>query len=459
MSYSRILGSLILVALVPTPTSFLIQGDKPHKGTQGGALRLVNESQQESVAAQDLFVEHMGQLLSASGRVWGPVKRRAEGSQSTWAKLKLWFEEHFRKAGPPKRQRYDGDNDSQGERTKEEAAIRAAQKEALSVPSTWQVWGMGNAVLLACCILNGLFVGSEANNAAILTLWVTIGMLFNFAVIGSLYGEYASAAWLTGYVYECIFAIDNLFIFNFLFSSYGLPASLNRKALCACLCGQIVLRGFFYVGLAAAIRSLPIVHYIAGFLLVVCSLSALKEGHGEESDEETWLVSSVKRIAGDRLVDNFGDIEKGGNFFVKHEDRRCVTLLFLVVTCMILVDAFFGVDCTITKAELIPSHFLNFTSSAFALFTINAAYFIIDSMANSLAYVKTGICVVLVFVGLELLAMDFVELGAYASLGVMLSILGVSVVLSLQAAESDGKGHGKHHESNEAAVEKVASKA
>eukprot|EP00406_Dinophysis_acuminata_P067414 CAMPEP_0179271180 /NCGR_PEP_ID=MMETSP0797-20121207/31842_1 /TAXON_ID=47934 /ORGANISM="Dinophysis acuminata, Strain DAEP01" /LENGTH=204 /DNA_ID=CAMNT_0020979523 /DNA_START=101 /DNA_END=712 /DNA_ORIENTATION=- len=101
------------------------------------------------------------------------------------------------------------------------------------------------------------------------------------------------------------------------------------------------------------------------------------------------------------------------------------------VTTMLFADIVLGADCAITKIEEIGNPLSNLSSSTLALFGINASYYVIAHMADNFVYMQPSIGLILMFVGGELLVLNWVQLGTYVSLAVIASILLVAVALSV----------------------------
>ena len=78
--------------------------------------------------------------------------------------------------------------------------------------------------------------------------------------------------------------------------------------------------------------------------------------------------------------------------------------------------------------------FLVFTANAFALLGLRAMYFLLADLIHRFVHLKTGLALVLMWVGLKmLLKVDVVHVPTTVSLAVITTILTVSVVASLRA--------------------------
>ncbi|MGB2831398.1 MAG: hypothetical protein WBC07_00470, partial [Methylotenera sp.] len=71
------------------------------------------------------------------------------------------------------------------------------------------------------------------------------------------------------------------------------------------------------------------------------------------------------------------------------------------------------------------------TSNIFAILGLRALYFLLADMADRFHLLKFGLAVVLIFVGTKMLIVDWFKVPVAVSLGVVVAILGTSILLSL----------------------------
>jgi tellurite resistance protein TerC len=75
--------------------------------------------------------------------------------------------------------------------------------------------------------------------------------------------------------------------------------------------------------------------------------------------------------------------------------------------------------------------FVVFTSNAFAVLGLRALFFLLAGSVERFTYLKPGIALLLVFIGVKMLIAPFVELPVVASLAVILAVVAGAVGLSL----------------------------
>jgi len=84
--------------------------------------------------------------------------------------------------------------------------------------------------------------------------------------------------------------------------------------------------------------------------------------------------------------------------------------------------------------------FIVFTSNIFAIMGLRAMYFLLADMADRFHLLKYGLALVLVFIGAKMLLMPWFHMPIQWSLGIVGSIIVISVILSLKLSSSKPSG-------------------
>eukprot|EP00929_Paragymnodinium_shiwhaense_P002614 TRINITY_DN102914_c0_g1_i1.p1 TRINITY_DN102914_c0_g1~~TRINITY_DN102914_c0_g1_i1.p1 ORF type:complete len:480 (+),score=116.50 TRINITY_DN102914_c0_g1_i1:156-1595(+) len=119
------------------------------------------------------------------------------------------------------------------------------------------------------------------------------------------------------------------------------------------------------------------------------------------------------------------------------EGRLKVTLLFLVVASLGLLDVIFAVDSVTAKISSVSgfapavNFYLNLTSSAFAMFVLRSLYFVLDVLVETFRFLGLGVGFVLVIIGVKLILSEWYEVDMVVSMSILLSILALSMVASV----------------------------
>eukprot|EP00415_Alexandrium_ostenfeldii_P004124 UN4124 len=186
----------------------------------------------------------------------------------------------------------------------------------------------------------------------------------------------------------------------------------------------------FFMALTSLLHFVSWVRIVFGVLLIYSGVQAAREDDGEQDITNLWAVRMLKECLGSRLVESY-DL-RNHNCFVRGSDGKLkVTLLVLVILCLEIVDIFFAVDSVSAKVAQIPDYFLSYSSSVIAIFGLRAMFFVVQDMVDSFDLLKYGLCFILVFIGIELMISDWVQLPAQVVCVVILSVFVVGIAGSV----------------------------
>ncbi len=241
---------------------------------------------------------------------------------------------------------------------------------------------------------------------------------------------------LVGYVVEWSLSMDNVFVFAVVFTFFRVPLKYQYRVLFWGILGAVVMRLTFVLAGAALLKHFDWMMAFFGLLLVWTAYK-LAFSHDDEVHPENNLL-----MRGARKLFPVAKGSHGDHFFAVEDGRRCVTPLFLVLLVVESTDVMFAVDSVPAILGLTKDTFIVFTSNVFAILGLRALYFLLAGAMDLFRYLKYGLSGILGFVGVKMIA-DYVAKHWYgmeghlvpiwASLLVILLLLGISVAASLAA--------------------------
>jgi tellurite resistance protein TerC len=262
--------------------------------------------------------------------------------------------------------------------------------------------------------------------AAIWTsVWVTLGLAFA-GLMFAWQGPQKGVEWLTGYLIEYSLAVDNIFVFVLVFSAFAVPPQYRHRVLFWGIIGALVMRGaMIAVGAELIDRFHWILYVFGGFLLFtgVRMLLAKKDEHVD-----------LEKNPAIRLARRLFPISKeydGQKFFTVKNGVRMATPLFLVLVFIEFTDLVFAVDSIPAIFAITRDPFIVFTSNVMAILGLRSMYFLLADIVDRFVYLKTGLAVILSFIGVKLLLIDVFKIPTVFSLGVVVTVLAISVIASL----------------------------
>lgn len=298
------------------------------------------------------------------------------------------------------------------------------------IDSLWLWIGFNVFVLLMLALDLGVFhskchVVTFRESITWTVVWIALALAFNLGV-----WHFAGAAkgmeFLTGYVIEKSLSVDNVFVFTLLFSYFAVPAVYQHKVLFWGVLGALVMRGAMIAAGSALISNFSWVIYIfGGFLLLTGIKMAVTKSEAihPEQNPVVRLFKKMMPVTKDYREDRF---------FVTENGIRMATPLFIVLLLVEFTDLVFAVDSIPAIFAITSDPFIVYTSNVFAILGLRSLYFALAGVIHKFHYLKTGLGVVLAFVGVKmLLAHSPYKIDTLVSLGVIVAILAISVVASL----------------------------
>lgn len=309
-----------------------------------------------------------------------------------------------------------------------------------TVGQAW-MWAAFFAIVLAMLAIDLLLVGGghrhrvRAREALGWTaVWVTVAMAFAAglwyyldATQGRAIADQKTLEYLTGYFIEKSLAVDNLFVWLMLFNFFAIPFDLQKRVLGYGVLGAIVLRTAMIFGGIWLITQFHWLLYVFGAFLLFTGIKMWWAAEKEPDLAHNPVLHWLKRHI--RLTHELHD----ERFFVFRNGVRYATPLLLALVLVELSDVVFAVDSIPAIFAITTDPFIVLTSNVFAILGLRSMYFLLADMADRFALLKYGLAMVLIFVGGKMLVMDLVHVPALLSLGVVASIITVSVLLSLVA--------------------------
>ena len=256
-------------------------------------------------------------------------------------------------------------------------------------------------------------------------VWIVLAMLFNLGV-WHFAGRDKALEFFTGYVIEKSLSVDNVFVFALLFSYFAVPAQWQHKVLFWGIIGALLLRAIMIAAGAALIANFAWIIYVFGGFLILTGIKMIVKRVEAIHPETNPLVRLFKR-----LMPVTKDYE-GDKFFVRRNGALMATPLFLVLLLVEFTDVIFAVDSIPAIFAVTRDPFIVYTSNVFAILGLRSLYCALAGVMDKFHLLKTGLGVVLTFVGVKmLLGHTAYKIDTLVSLGVIVAVLAASIVASL----------------------------
>jgi tellurite resistance protein TerC len=264
-------------------------------------------------------------------------------------------------------------------------------------------------------------------------LWVGLAIVFGglvFAVLGSTAGVEYTTAWLL----EKSLSVDNLFVFALIFGYFKVPREYQHRVLFFGVLGALIFRGIFLAAGVAIVSRFTAVLFVFAAILLYSAWKLLQDEDDSFDPSTSVAVRMLRKIIPVR------DEYAGTKFFVKEAGRRVATPLLAVVVAIEAADLVFAVDSVPAVLAVSDDPFIVYASNAFAILGLRALYFLLSGLLDRFHYLSKGLAIILGFIGVKLILQashkvidsSIPEIPSLVSLGVIVTVLTASVVLSLR---------------------------
>ena len=241
------------------------------------------------------------------------------------------------------------------------------------------------------------------------------------------YRHYMTISYISGYLIEKTLSVDNLFVMMMIFTSFGVGKNEYQHVLNWGILGAIVLR-FIFIFLGAAIISrFDWILLVFGAILIYSGIKMYVNRNKKEeiNVEKHPLVKFLTKTG--RMCPKF----MGDKFFVREAGKWLLTPLFVTVLVIEFSDLIFAFDSIPAVFSVSLDPYVVFFSNIFAILGLRAMFFLLAAIADKFRYLKTGVCVLLVFIGVKMLIHKYFEIDAIASLLFIIAVLIISIGASL----------------------------
>lgn len=277
------------------------------------------------------------------------------------------------------------------------------------------------------------------------TVWVSLAIIFGFSFYHFAFSQFSTNGHLlapgvtaaqqarasaleffTGYVVELSLSVDNLFIFTVIFSYFNVPKIHQHRILFWGIIGALLFRGIF-ISLGSVLMQYEAVVIFFGVFLVFTGLKMFFTDNKKEDLNKNVVLRFLNKVI--RVHKD----SKNGKFFVRMNGMWYATPLFIALLFIEFTDVIFAVDSVPAIFALTKEPLIVLTSNMFAILGLRSLYFILLNVLTKFTYMKYGLAVVLVFVGLKMAYLNHAFDGKFPiswSLGIIVGCIGTSILAS-----------------------------
>jgi tellurite resistance protein TerC len=266
------------------------------------------------------------------------------------------------------------------------------------------------------------------------TIWFCVAMAFSWW-LGRERGSEQAEMFITGYLLELSLSMDNVFVIALIFTYFRVPSQHQHRVLFWGILGALIMRGVMIAVGAALVSRFSWVLYIFGAFLLFTGIKMLFAGEGGVEPEHNPVLRLARRMF--PVAPDF----EGQKFFTHWNGRRALTPLALVLLMVETTDLVFALDSIPAIFGVTQDPFIVFTSNVFAFLGLRSLYFVLANAIDYFRFLKYGLSLVLVYIGVKMLIVKWVHIPTRLSLGIVVGIIGVSILVSVILGKRE---HDKH---------------
>lgn len=259
-------------------------------------------------------------------------------------------------------------------------------------------------------------------------IWFSMAMFFGFVgapLMVPTWDRQDSLLFVTGYILELGLSMDNVFVIALIFIYFRVPVHLQHRVLFWGILGALIMRGVLIFAGVAMIDRFAWMLYVLGVFLILTGLKMAFTKDEEVHPEKNFAI---------RLARKFFPVSPdfdGQRFFTTFGGQPALTPLALVLLMVETTDLIFAVDSIPAIIGVTTNKYIVFTSNIFAILGLRSLYFALAGAIGYFRYLKVGLSLVLVFIGLKML-LDHTRFEV--SIPVSLLTIGAIIIVSILAS-------------------------
>lgn len=256
-------------------------------------------------------------------------------------------------------------------------------------------------------------------------VWIFLSLVFN-VIIYFWRGQQQALEYFTGYLVEKALSVDNIFVFIMIFTYFQIPAKYQHKVLFWGIIGALIMRVIFIFAGVALLEKFHFTIYLFGALLIFTGIKMFNHSNSKIDPDKNPVLRFFKKFM--PVTQTLHE----DKFFTRIDGRRFATPLFLVLILIETTDLIFAVDSIPAILAITQDQFIVYTSNVFAILGLRSLYFALAGVVHRFWLLSYGLAIVLIFVGIKMILIDFYKIPIEWSLLFIATIIAGSIFLSLK---------------------------
>jgi len=278
-------------------------------------------------------------------------------------------------------------------------------------------------------------------------VWISLALIFNFLFFkyagwkfendarllaipgfdGDAAARQVGLEFLTGFIVEKTLAVDNIFVFVVVFSFFAIPLKYQHRVLFFGIIGALIFR-IIFIAMGSILLQYQWIVIFFGVFLILTGFKIIFAPEKPIDPEKNPVIKLFRKFF------SVTPTIEGQKFFIRKEGVLYATPLMVALLFIEVSDIIFAVDSVPAIFAITKEPLIVFTSNVFAILGLRALYFMLAGIIHKFRYLKYGLGIVLVFVGLKMAWLNEAFGGKFPiswSLIIIVTIIGASIFISL----------------------------
>lgn len=294
----------------------------------------------------------------------------------------------------------------------------------------------GIVILLALVFDLGLLNKKGKTISIKSALWQTffwVLLALSFAIfIWYEEGKNAAIQYVSAYLMEWSLSVDNIFVFIIIFTAFNVKEKFYGRVLLVGILMAIILRILFITVGVALVERFHWLLYLFGLFLVYTGYTMFTATDDAEfNPQESKVYKFLQKFL--PLVPHDGN----GKYVIKENGKPVYTTLFVVVIMLAAIDIVFALDSLPAVMGISRDKLIIYTSNIFAVLGLRSLFFLLRGAVSKFDYLQQGIAIVLIFIGVKMLAEEYIskfitkDVQVFISLAVIIVCITASIIYSI----------------------------
>jgi TerC family integral membrane protein len=266
-----------------------------------------------------------------------------------------------------------------------------------------------------------------SRNMAWVVVWVGLGLAVGLLVAAT-QGRDAATEYVAAYLLEESLSVDNIFVFVVIFSELHIPAEHQRRVLLFGVAGALIFRA---LAIGAGITLIERVQWINYPFALLILFAAWRLLFGAERERK--VVKEACDVCGTWIarVVRVSPVLYGHDFWRRESGRLVATPLLVALVLIETTDIVFALDSIPAVLAVTRHPLIVYSSNVMAMLGLRSLYFVLSHAAYRLRYLRSGLAALLVFTASKMVASEWVQVSAGASVAIIAVVLLTTIAASV----------------------------